>query len=308
MFVLCYYFKYTSIIISIYLALAKKEGPMHKYRINWHEAAVCAIQIDLRDYSHILEYHSEYMLHPNHNRIDLLIIKKLTEQIIPKSIAAIFRSFNLFEIKGLHSTLTTDAYYKLNGHAAYYIASTGTLNQYNRNDISLTLLSFHRPRKLFRHLTKDCHKTIANPFPGMYYISDEMFVTQIIVIRELSPEDSLYLSCLTHNLNDPVQINRLVDDYTKHQADETHMKYMNLLTRANAKKGDNPMVCEGILNICGTSSKEIEERTIERTKAIYIPQIQQLTNDISNLANDNINLANENSRLKELLKLHKIAF
>ena len=64
------------------------------------------------------------------------------------------------------------------------------------------------------------------------------------------------------------------------------------------------MVCEGILNICGTSSKEIEERT----KAIYVPQIQQLTNDISNLANDNINLANENSRLKELLKLHKIAF
>ena len=85
------------------------------------------------------------------------------------------------------------------------------------------------------------------------------------------------------------------------------------------------MVCEGILNICGTSSKEIEERT----KAIYIPQIQQLTNDNINLTNDNINLTNDNinltndninltndnanltneiSRLKELLKLHKIAY
>jgi len=291
---------------------------MHKYRINWHEAAVCAIQIDLRDYSHILEYHSEYMLHPNHNRIDLLIIKKLTEQSIQKSIAAIFRSFNLFEIKGLHSTLTPDAYYKLNGHAAYYIASTGTLNQYNRNDISLTLLSFHHPKKLFRHLTKDCNKTIANPLSGMYYISNEMFSTQILVIRELSPEDSLYLSCLTDNLREQELINRLVDDYTKHQTDETHMQYMNLLTRANQKKGGNPMVCEGILNICGTSSKEIEERT----KAIYIPQIQQLTNDNINLTNDNINLTNDNinltndnanltneiSRLKELLKLHKIAY
>ena len=66
-------------------------------------------------------------------------------------------------------------------------------------------------------------------------------------------------------------------------------------------KGEQLMVCENLFKLYGTSSKEIEERTIERTKAIYIPQIQQLTNDISNLAN-------ENSRLKELLKLHKIAF
>ena len=64
------------------------------------------------------------------------------------------------------------------------------------------------------------------------------------------------------------------------------------------------MVCEGILNICGTSSKEIEERT----KAIYIPQIQQLTNDNINLTNDNANLTNEISRLKELLKQHKISY
>lgn len=281
---------------------------MHTYRINWHKAAVYAIQIDLRDYSHLLEYHSEYLLHSNRNRIDLLVIKKLTNHPIPKSIAAIFRSINLFEIKGIRSTLTSDAYYKLNGHAAYYIDSTGSLNQYSRNDISLTLLSFHRPRKLFHHLEKECQKTIANPFPGIYYISDDMFATQVIVIRELTPDDSLYLSCLTANLSNPLQINRLVDDYTRHQTDETYNQYMNLLTRANTKKGDNPMVCEGILNLCGTSSKEIEERTRKQTEDIFVPQIQQLTQANNNLTSANIDLTHEITRLQELLNLHKIAY
>lgn len=277
---------------------------MYSFRINWHEAAVSAIQIDLRDYSHLLEYKSEYLLSLNSNRIDLLIIKKLTKQPIPQSIASIFQTINLFEIKGVHSSLTTDSYYKLNGHAGYYINSTGTANQYDRNDISLSLLSFHRPRKLFRHLTKDCQKSIANPFRGIYYISNEMYSTQIIVVSELSPEDSLYLSCLTTNLSNPQQIERLVQDYQQHQNNELYNKYMNQLTRANAKKGDSPMVCEGILNLCGTSSKEIEERT----KAIYIPQIQQLTTENLNLAEEKINLTTEISYLKQLLNQHQIPY
>jgi len=51
---------------------------------------------------------------------------------------------------------------------------------------------------------------------------------------------------------------------------------MTLLTCATKKEGYNPMVCEGILNLCGTSSKEIEERTIlqsfiEKDKTVTLP-------------------------------------
>ena len=56
---------------------------MTLHRTNWHEAAVCAIQIDLRDYAHMLEYHPEYTLSNNKNRIDLLVIRKLLDQPIP---------------------------------------------------------------------------------------------------------------------------------------------------------------------------------------------------------------------------------
>lgn len=33
----------------------KGTPPMTLHRTNWHEAAVCAIQIDLRDYAHMLD-------------------------------------------------------------------------------------------------------------------------------------------------------------------------------------------------------------------------------------------------------------
>ena len=74
-----------------------------KHHVNWHEAASYAIQIELRDYAHLLEFQSEYILGKNNYRIDLLVIKKLFEQTIPKNIARIFRTLTyalcLFSVK-----------------------------------------------------------------------------------------------------------------------------------------------------------------------------------------------------------------
>ena len=51
---------------------------------------------------------------------------------------------------------------------------------------------------------------------------------------------------------------------------DIYIRYMNQLTTANrTKKGDAPMVCEGILNLCGTSSEEIIERTRKEEAAYY---------------------------------------
>ena len=75
----------------------------NKRNTNWHEAAVCAVQIDLQEYTHLLQFLSEYILGRNHYRIDLLIIKKINQKIIPKNIASIFKTYNLFEIKGIGS-------------------------------------------------------------------------------------------------------------------------------------------------------------------------------------------------------------
>ena len=278
---------------------------MTLHRTNWHEAAVCAIQIDLTDYAHMLEYHPEYTLSNNKNRIDLLVIRKLLDQPILKSIGRLFKSYNLFEIKGICSCLTTDAYYKTNGHASYLINAAGTLNQYSRQDVTLTFLSFRYPRKLFSHLQRDCKKEIKRPFPGIYYIKGEMYETQVIITRELAPEDALYLRCLTNHLTDSDLLRQLTEDYKAHQHQEFYIKYLNQLTNANGStKGDHHMVCEGLFRLYGTSSKEIEENA----KKESLEQINSLTDQNQRLSIANQELSSQNNYLKELLTQNNIAF
>ncbi len=258
-----------------------------KSRVNWHEAASCALQIELRDYSDLLEYLPEYILGKNSYHIDLLVIKKLSEQIIPKSIAHIFRTFNLFEIKGLGSSVSVDSYYKTIGYAGLLIAQSGSKNQYSRRDISLTFLSCHYPRKLMKHLhnlQKEMKLTVEKSSPGVYHINKEIFSAQIIVTSKLPPEDYLYLRCLTNNLQDIGLVNQLTDDYKLHQEQDIYIRYMHQITTANKKtKGESPMVCEGILNLCGTSSEEIIERTRKEDAEFYLPKINNLSSQIDYL-------------------------
>lgn len=293
-----------------------------KPRVNWHEAASCAFQIELKDYSEFLEYITEYILGKNNYRIDLLIIKKLTDQIIPKNIARIFSTFNLLEIKGIGSSVSINSYYKTIGYAGLLINQMGksgldsNRKQYSSLNVSLTFLSCHYPRKLMKHLRKERNLTVAKVYPGVYYINKETFTIQIIVTRELSPEDNLYLHCLTNKLQDTALANRLANDYKQHQEQDIYIKYMHQITTANNnKKGESAMVCEGILNLCGTSSKEIIERTKKEEAEYYLPKIEQLSFQNSDLTSRNSDLTVQNNNLssqviylESLLKKNNIPF
>ena len=74
-------------------------------RTDWHKAIFCAVQIDLKEYADLLEYRRELSLSANKNCIDFLVIKKLSDFQIPKYIASIFRTHNIFEAKGRHIEL-----------------------------------------------------------------------------------------------------------------------------------------------------------------------------------------------------------
>ena len=283
-------------------SISSKPKNRKQSRVDWHEAATCAFQIALRDYSDILEYITEYVHGKNYHRIDLLIIKKLSDVIIPKNIALIFRTFNLMEIKGLGSSVSTDTYYKMIGYAGLFIEQTGESNQYSALDVSLTFLSLHYPQMLIKHLRADRKLTVASVSPGVYHINKETFITQIIVTKELPSVENLYLRCLTDMFNDIELANRLADDYKKHQGQDIYIRYMHQLTTANLKtKGDLPMVCEGLLNLYGTSSEEIIERTKREEAEYYQPKIDQLSSQ-------NDSLSAQVDYLKSLLTQHNIPF
>lgn len=279
-------------------------------RTDWHKAIFCAVQLDLKDYAHLLEYEREYTLSANKNHIDMLVIKKQTTFQIPKHIATIFKAHNIFEMKGLGSTLSKQAYYKTNGHAGYYINLFQEKNAPDRQDITLTFPTLHYPRKLFKHLTEKCNKAIENPFPGVYYIINEMYETQVLVINELSPEDSLFLHCLTPKLNNPFLIENLTKDYLSNKNNELYVDYMNQFFKSH-KKGEQPMVCEGLLNYFGTSSEEIAEKAREKERQFYLPQIEELIAKVNQLTSENNQLISKNNQLTSensqlLSKLEKL--
>ncbi len=134
----------------------------------------------------------------------------------------------------------------------------------------------------------------------MYYIENEMYLTQVLVIPELSPEDSLYLHCLNQQLSDLKLVDTLAKDYEQNKNNKLHTAYMNQFFYAH-RKGEQFMVCEGLLNYFGTSSEEIMEKTREQEKQFYQPQIDKLTED-------NRFLLSENSNLKQLLMQHNISY
>ncbi len=274
------------------------------YHVNWHEAAICAVQIELRDYANLLHFMTEYVLGKNSYRIDLLVVHKVSGQQIPKNIARIFRTYNLFEVKGIHSSVTTAAYYKTIGYAGLFVDQISKQTQITAIDISITFLTFRYPRKLIKHLKEERKITVAKKSKGIYYISKETFKIQIIVTQELTTEENLYLRCLTNHLQDTALINRLADDYIKHQHQDltVYTKYLHQLATANFNpKGGSPMVCEGLLNLFGTSSAEIIENTRRESEEYYLPKINELSDA-------NKQLSAQNDHLKDLLKKNNISF
>lgn len=286
-----------------------------KQHVNWHEAFACAVQIELRDYAALLDFQTEFILGKNNYRIDLLVIKKLTSQFIPKNIAFIFQTYNLFEVKGIHSSVTTSSYYKTIGYAGLLINQLNSIHttQYTASDISITFLTFRYPRKLIRHLKDERNIVVEKSSEGIYHICKETFKTQIIVTNRLPSDENLYLRCLTDNLQDVTLINRLSDDYAKHKDLDIYIKYLNQLTTANLKtKGASPMVCEGLFNLFGTTSEEVIARAKKESKqeldAYYLPQINELSLNNKELSSSNKTLSSQIDYLKNLLRQNNIAF
>ena len=142
-------------------------------------------------------------------------------------------------------------------------------------------------------------------FSDSIFFCIETFDIQIIVTQKLPLEENLYLRCLTNGLRDSTLINRLIDDYAQHQNQDIYIKYMNQLTIANMKaEGESPMVCEGILNLCGTSSAEIIAKTRKESEA----QIRELSESVAQLNASNESLASQVDYLKDLLKKNNISY
>ena len=94
--------------------------PESTEKIQWHPAFYDAIRAELDAYKHCLSIIPERQLVTEPLRMDLLIIKKLSNIQIKKNIARLFLQDNLFEYKAPGDTLAVSDYNKVFGYAYIY--------------------------------------------------------------------------------------------------------------------------------------------------------------------------------------------
>ena len=96
------------------------EAKKTKGKLPWHSAFFAGIQIELEKDAHKLTFENEHQLGTDPMRIDVLIVKKHSEEQVQKNIGQIFREYNLIEYKSPEQYLSIDAFYKVLGYACFY--------------------------------------------------------------------------------------------------------------------------------------------------------------------------------------------
>ena len=94
-------------------------------KIQWHPGFYAGMELELKAFD--LSFDSEYQLTRGPLSIDLLIIKKLSDQKIDVDFAECFRRHNIVEFKSPEDELSIDMFYKTQAYACLYKASGETV-------------------------------------------------------------------------------------------------------------------------------------------------------------------------------------
>ncbi len=236
--------------------------------IQWHPAFSAGLQIELAQEEKYLEFEEEHLLSAKPMQMDLLIIKKDEGYRIQKNIGRVFRTYNVVEYKSPEDYLSIDDFYKVYGYACFYKADTGRTDEVKTEEISISFVCRHYPRKLMEYWARQ-GREIVQAEPGIYYISDTLFAIQVIVQKELSAKENIWLHSLTNDLEKTRETDELLDLYGKHEKNNLYQSVMNVIVRANEKVFGGDDMCEALWEIWQPYiDKRIAEMAEERAKGI----------------------------------------
>jgi hypothetical protein len=214
-------------------------------RVQWHPAFYEAIKQELIDYASELDFQSEVPLTEQPLRIDVLIIKKLSDVQIKKLIAAIFRKHNIVEYKRPRDHITVSDYNKVYGYAYLY----ASIHNIDIDDITITIVVTVRPVKLMRYLRVKRGYDIKQTADGIYNVKGSEIPVQIIESKRLDKEENLWLRSLSDSL-DTAGMEKVLGEREKH-ADAKLNAYMHALMIAN------PNATKGVRSMKKQTLKEV---------------------------------------------------
>lgn len=166
-------------------------------KIQWHPAFYGAMHLEFMENKADLEFTEEVILNTLPLRVDMLIIKKSYSCLIQNEIGKIFRKYNFLEYKSPDDTLNYDTFLKGVAYIYLYKAGEAHVDELLLEEMSLSFIRERKPVKLFKRLEKE-NFTIEEKWSGIYYIIKEDYIKiQVIVVRELSQKNHIWLNSLS---------------------------------------------------------------------------------------------------------------
>ena len=243
--------------------------PKKKSVIYWHPAFFANIQIELKDEADKLTFENEHHLSKKPMQIDVLIIKKEKAGQIRKNIGKIFKKHNVIEYKSPGRSLGIDDFYKVYGYACFYKADVVYADAIPAKEVTITFVSERFPRKLIRHLRTVKKYDVEKAEDGIYNVKGDVFSIQILVTRELSEKENLWLKSLTNNLKEPENVRQLIEDYQKNQENDLYRSALEAIMHANQKvfeevNGMSDIFMEIVQEKFDRKLKEETEKAVEK--------------------------------------------
>lgn len=236
-----------------------------KKLLQWHPAFYAGLQIEFGEESAKLIFEREHNLSTKPMQIDVLVIKKCTNDVINKNIGRIFRKHNIVEYKSPDDYLSINDFYKVYGYTCFYKSETEVIESIKITDVTITFVSRGYPRELSKHLTKTRGFSLEKRGEGIYYITNDIIPMQLLVTSELSEEENLWLRCLTNNLQDIKTIDKLSVRYSENEHNELYKSVMNVIVRANRDKfKEVTSMCEALKELWAEDIEKSHNEGMEK--------------------------------------------
>lgn len=211
---------------------------MDNTKVQWHPAFAAALHIELQDELEKIIIEEEHLLGKKPMQMDVLVIKKKSDEILEKNIARIFRKHNVIEYKSPDDSLNVNDFYKVMGYACFYQSDTEKVEEINPEDITVTFVCNAYPRKMIEHLKLVRNIQIVKQEKGIYYLIGGMFPMQLLITKQLSKKMNYWLRSLRADLKAGGEIRELVERYEKNKDSNWCQAVMEVIMRANWREAE----------------------------------------------------------------------
>ncbi|EGN44670.1 hypothetical protein HMPREF0991_02860, partial [Lachnospiraceae bacterium 2_1_58FAA] len=162
-------------------------------------------------------------------------------------------------------------------NSCFYKSDTSQMDSIPIEELTITLVTGKYPRKLIHHLKTKLRYQVKKAESGIYYVTGDKIPIQIIVTKELTEAENLWLKSLTNELEQNETAEKLLEEYSKNQANALYRSVMELIVRANKQKFEEVKgMCDALRELMKDEiDAEVKRQVQERIDAEVNKKVQE---------------------------------